>query len=212
MDANSSFVAYVVALSINAAIPGLGVTALIGQTLSSGMRASLFLLAGIVLGDVFYLTVAVAGLAAVVQIYAGAFIIIKIFGGIYLIYIAYKFWTSRAGLSHVAGAKSRNGFKSFLAGFAVTLSNPKTIVFYLALLPVVVELKSVTLMDWVELSILTTAVLTAVLLPYAFLASKVRDLSKISQALINPNRLAASVIGGAGILILGQAVLMAPSR
>ncbi len=206
METFTPLFAYAAALSIAAVIPGPGIAALVGQSLGSGLRASLFFLAGIVLGDVVYLTVAVAGLAAIAQVFAGAFLVVKILGGAYLVYLAYKFWTSKAGLTQVAGVRGRTGFQATLAGFAITLGNPKTIVFYLALLPTVLDLNAVGTIDWAALSLITVAVLVAILTPYAVLAAKARGMMQQSSALTRLNRCAAGIIGGAGVLILGQAL------
>lgn len=212
MDSIAPLIAYAIALSIAAIIPGPGIAALVGQSLGGGLRASMFFLAGIALGDIVYLSVAVAGLAAIAQIFAGAFLVIKVLGGVYLIYLAYKFWTSKAGLTRVDDVKNRKSLKAFLAGFAVTLGNPKTIVFYLALLPNVLDLKTVGPSEWVTLSAVTIGVLFATVTPYALLAHKARGMMARSDALVKLNRIAASIIGGAGVTILGQAAAAATRR
>lgn len=212
MDMIAPFLAYAAALSIAAVIPGPGVAALVGQALGGDQRASLFFLSGIALGDLVYLTVAVAGLAAVAQVFAGAFLLVKILGGAYLLYIAWAFWTSRGGLTEVHALGARRGGRALLAGFMVTLGNPKTIVFYLALLPTVLDLNAVGFGEWAGLAALTLVILYVVLLPYALLAGRARRLMAEPAALRRLNRAAAGVIGSAGALILGQAALAALRR
>jgi threonine/homoserine/homoserine lactone efflux protein len=85
MDMIAPLIAYSVALSIAAVIPGPGVAGLVGQSLGNGLRVSLFFFAGIALGDVVYLTVAIAGLAAIAQLFSGALLAIKLLGGLYLV-------------------------------------------------------------------------------------------------------------------------------
>lgn len=70
MDSFAPLLAYTAALAIAAVIPGPGVAALVGQALGNGLRAALFFLGGIALGDVVWLSVAVAGLAALAQVFA----------------------------------------------------------------------------------------------------------------------------------------------
>lgn len=212
MDTLAPFLAYAAALSIAAIIPGPGIAGLVGQSLGSGLRASLFFLAGMALGDVVYLTVAVAGLAALAQVFAGAMLVVKLLGGAYLVYLGIRFWTSRAGLTNVHAIPKRTGIKAFLAGFAVTLGNPKTIVFYLALLPTVLDLDRVGPSEWVALSALTLMVLFCTLTPYALLAARARSVLIQRGTLVYLNRIAASIIGGAGALILGQAAVAALRR
>lgn len=205
MEMIAPLIAYSIALSIAAVIPGPGIAALVGQSLGSGLRMSLFFMAGIALGDIVYLTIAIAGLAAIAQLFANAFLAIKILGGAYLLYLAYKFWKSEAGLTQIDRFQNRKGFRVFLAGFAVTLGNPKTIIFYLALLPTVLNLEAIGISEWLMLSAVTITVLFATLTPYAMLASGARRLMTRSDALLKLNRVAAGIIGGAGVLILGQA-------
>ena len=81
MDIIAPFIAYAAALAVAAAIPGPGVAALVGQSLGGSMRASLFFLLGMSLGDVTYLTVAIVGLAAIAEAWAGALLVIKVWAG-----------------------------------------------------------------------------------------------------------------------------------
>ncbi|UZD91174.1 LysE family translocator [Cognatishimia activa] len=212
METLTPYLAYIAALGIAAVIPGPGIAALVGQALGGNQRASSMFLAGIALGDVTYLTVAVVGLAAIAKAFAGAFIIIKFLGAAYLLYLAYKFWTSDAGLTRVQKAKNQSDGGSFLAGYFVTLGNPKTIVFYLALLPTVLNLNNVHVAQWAVLSVLTILVIFAALAPYMLLASKARNMMTQPKALKRLNRFAAAFIGGAGSLILAEAAQAAIRR
>ena len=212
MESLAPLMAYVAALAIAAAIPGPGIAALVGQSFGGGLPPALCMMAGIALGDVVYLTVAIAGLAAIAQTFASAFLVIKVLGGLYLIYLGYKFWTSEAGLTKVQAVAGASGAKAFLTGFAVTMGNPKTIVFYLALTPTVMDLKSIGLADWALLCVLTVLVLSAILTPYAMLAAKARAMMAQSDTLVRINRFAATIIGGAGMLILGQAASVLARR
>ncbi len=205
MENLAPLLTYAAALAIAAAIPGPGVAALVGQALGNGLRPALFFLGGIALGDVVWLSIAVAGLAALAQVFAGALLVVKLLGGAYLIWLAWKFWTSESGLVRAEGARRQTGARSFLAGLTVTLGNPKTIIFYMALLPSVLDLRQVHLAQWSLLALLTVLVLFAVLSPYAVLAAKARGMMKSGQALARINRAAAGIIGAAGVLILGQA-------
>ena len=204
-DMLASLLAYSAALGLAAAIPGPGVAALVGQSMGGGLRAALFMLAGIALGDVIYLTVAVAGLSAIAQTFSGVFLAVKLLGGLYLIYLAVRLWTSRAGMANVGAERKRTELGAFLSGFSVTMGNPKTIIFYLALLPTVLDLHSVGIGKWALLALVTVAVLFVTLTPYAVLASRARSMMKRPAAVVRLNRFAAGIIGGTGALILGQA-------
>lgn len=199
----ASLLAYAAALGLAAAIPGPGVAALVGQAMGRGLKAALFLLVGIVLGDIVYLTVAIAGLAAIAQTFSAAFLVVKILGGIYLFYLALKLWKTTGSADTPAG-DGRTGFGALLTGFSVTMGNPKTIVFYLALLPTVLDLQRIGPFQWLVLVGITICVLVATLAPYAILAARARAMMKRPGAIRRLNRIASAIIGATGTLILWQ--------
>lgn len=208
----TSLIAYAIAFGIAAATPGPGVAALVGQSMGNGLRAACFLMTGIALGDVVYLTVAVAGLAAMAQAFAGAFLIVKILGGIYLLYLGVKLWNSRAKAAKIAISKKKTNAGAFFTGFSITMGNPKTIVFHLALLPTVLDLQNVGLGQWAMLVVVTIVVLFAVQAPYAILASRARHLMTQTGAMDKLNKTAGAIIAGTGALILWQSALAVARR
>jgi len=198
----AGFITYSGALAIAAAIPGPGVTALVARALGSGFRSSLFMAFGLVLGDLVYLTAVVLGLALVAQTFGTVFLIIKWLGVAYLAWLAWTFWTSGITPETVEARKAKGGATaSFLAGLTVTLGNPKTMIFYLALTPTLVDLRTITLADYGILAACTVAVLLVVLAPYLVLAAKARWFLRTPRALKALNRTAAAFMAGAAAAI-----------
>ena len=76
----------------------------------------------------------------------------------------------------------------FLAGLAVTMGNPKVMVFYLALLPSLIDLQAVTLVGWLELSLVTLSVLAVVFGSYVLLAARTCTLFTSPRAIRMVNR------------------------
>ncbi|MCX8571405.1 MULTISPECIES: LysE family translocator [Hyphomicrobiales] len=201
----TGFLAYSGALAIAAAIPGPGVTALVARALGSGFRSSLAMSLGLVVGDLTYLTAVVLGLAMVAQTFGMVFLAIKWLGVAYLAYLAWCFWNSGITPETIEAKKGKSGlFSSFLAGLTVTLGNPKTMIFYLAITPTVVDLRTVTLADYGILVAITIAVLLVVLIPYLALASQARWLLKTPRALKTLNRTAAAFMVGAAAAIAAR--------
>ena len=201
----TGFITYSGALAIAAAIPGPGVTALVARALGSGFRASLVMALGLMLGDLIYLTAVVLGLALVAQTFGTVFLIVKWLGVLYLGWLAWVFWTSGITPETVEAKKGSGGFvASFLAGLAVTLGNPKTMIFYLALTPTLIDLRSVTFSDYLILAGLTAIVLLVVLVPYLIMAAKARSLLQAPRALKLLNRTAAAFMGGAALAIASR--------
>lgn len=196
------YLPYAIALAIAAAIPGPGIAASVGKALGSGFRPAFYFMNGLVLGDLTYLTFAVLGLAAISSLFSGIFIFVRYAGAAYLLYLAYQFWTSGIDPEKVHAQQGVGFVPSFLSGYFVTLGNPKTIIFYMALLPSVVDLKSITLTDFAILAVVTVVVLYAVVTPYIALASRARQFLNNPRALRILNRSAATAIAGAAAYII----------
>lgn len=197
----TGFITYAIALAIAAAIPGPGVIALVARALGSGFRPTLPMLLGLVLGDVIYLAAAVLGLAYLAATFGSIFIVLKYAGAAYLLYMAWGFWYSGITAETIGAKKAGGVIGAFNAGLLVTLGNPKTIIFYLALLPNLIDLSSITRLDFVALVAITFAVLVVVLLPYIGAAGRARLLLQTPRALKALNRFAASCLAGAAAAI-----------
>jgi threonine/homoserine/homoserine lactone efflux protein len=192
-------------LFIAAAIPGPGITAIVARALGSGFRETFFMGLGLVLGDMTYLTAVILGLAFVAQSFTEIFIVIKFAGVIYLGYIAWKLWTSGLLPQEIAARKSSSIGMSFLSGLLVTLGNPKTMLFYVALVPTLIDIGSITVRDYGLLLATTSVVLLIVLVPYMLLASRARILLKKPKALQTLNRVAAGILAGTAAFIATRA-------
>ncbi len=201
----AGFITYCGALAVAAAIPGPGITALVARALGSGFRSSLYMALGLLLGDIAYLTAVVLGLAFVAQTFGTVFLVIKWVGVAYLAYLAYVFWTTGITPEAIQAKKSRADFlNSFMAGLTVTLGNPKTMIFYLALVPTLVDLHALTAFDYGMLVACTIVVLLIVLVPYLALAAKARWLLKTPRALKALSRGAATFMAGAALAIAAR--------
>ena len=92
----------------------------------------------------------------------------------------------------------------FLAGLAVTMGNPKVMVFYLALLPNIIDLASVTVWGWVELSLVVLGVLAIVFGAYVALAARTRQLFTSPRAMRMVNRGSGAVMASAAVAIAAK--------
>jgi threonine/homoserine/homoserine lactone efflux protein len=122
-------------------VPGPSVLFVIGRALSRGRRAALASVVGNMLGA-YVLVVAVAfGVGAVVERSAIAFTVLKLAGGAYLVYLGVKAWRQRSSLPIAVahGGVARGGVRTMWEGFGVGVANPKTIVFFAAVLPQFVD-------------------------------------------------------------------------
>jgi threonine/homoserine/homoserine lactone efflux protein len=193
---------FATALFIAAASPGPGIAAIVARVLGRGTRGAVAFSTGLAIGDVVWLTFAIVGLAALAQAFNGIFLAIKWAGAAYLLYIAYKLWTAPATAREVqADATTEHPAKLFLGGLAVTMGNPKVMVFYLALVPTILDLTRVTLLGYAELVAATLGVLAIVLGAYILLASRARRLFISPRAIRILNRTTGVVMAGAAAAV-----------
>ncbi|MBA3042671.1 MAG: LysE family translocator [Alphaproteobacteria bacterium] len=201
----TTLLAYSGALFVAAAIPGPGMTAIVARALGSGFRPTFFMGLGLILGDLCYLTAVILGLALVAQTFTTPFLIIKYLGALYLVYIAWKLWTTGLIAQDIEAKRSTHIGLSFLSGLLVTLGNPKTMLFYVALVPTLIPLEAIGAKDYAALVGITFVVLIAVLIPYILLASQARTLLKKPNSLKALNRSAASILAGTAAYIAARA-------
>ena len=198
----TGFVAYAGALAVAAAIPGPGVTALVARALGSGFRSALFMSLGLMLGDLTYLTAVVLGLAFLAQTFGTVFLVVKWLGVAYLAWLAVSFWRTGLSPERIEARRAADGpVASFLSGLLLTFGNPKTMIFYIAITPTIVDLPAITAADYGVLVAVTVAVLLVVLVPYLVLAARARSLLAAPRALKALNRTAAVFLMGAAAAI-----------
>jgi threonine/homoserine/homoserine lactone efflux protein len=95
----------------------------------------------------------------------------------------------------------QSAWRMFGAGLTVTLGNPKIMVFYLALLPTIVDLDRIRGAAWLELTAVTLVVLMTVDLAWALLAVRARRLLTSRKAVKIANRASATMMAGAAAVI-----------
>jgi threonine/homoserine/homoserine lactone efflux protein len=189
-------------LLVAAASPGPGIAALVARVIGRGPEGATAFAAGLILGDLVWLAVAILGLAVVAQTFHEIFLVIKYVGAAYLIYLAYRMWTAPATPHDVAADGSRESdLRLFIGGLALTLGNPKVVAFYLALLPNLIDLTRVGLTGYVELASVSIAVLTAVFGAYIVAAARARSLFRSVRAMRLLNRVGGTVIAGAAVAV-----------
>ena len=192
---------FAAALVVAAGAPGPSVAALVARVLTNGIRDILPFLAAMWMGEALWLTCAVAGLTVLAHTFALAFLAIKLAGVVYLLFLAWKMWFAPTEPGSGELPNGQSPWRMFVAGLTVTLGNPKIMVFYLALLPTIVDLSRVGPLAWFELTTTMFAVLIVVDLGWALLAVRARKLLKDRRAVKLANRASATVMVGAAAAI-----------
>lgn len=122
-------------------VPGPSVLFVIGRALAQGRRAALTTVVGNTLGA-YVLVVAVAlGVGAVVERSVLVFTALKLVGAAYLVYLGVKAVRGRGSLmaAQGGGGPAHGSLRTLGEGFVVGVANPKTIVFFAAVLPQFVD-------------------------------------------------------------------------
>jgi threonine/homoserine/homoserine lactone efflux protein len=191
-----AFLLYCGLYAIAIAVPGPGIVSLVARALGSGFKSTLPAVAGTAIGDWALMTLSAFGLAFVARELGTLFLVIKLAGASYLVYLGYRYWTTPVSdLAPKPGAA--NG--GFLAQLALTLGNPKAIAFFVALLPTVVDLRHLNAVGYGELSAATFVLIPAIALTYTALASRVRGFLQSKRARQRINKGAAVIMVGAGV-------------
>jgi len=201
MDLTGLFV-FAAALAVAAASPGPTITALVARVLVRGTSGALAFMLGLQVGEIVWLTAAILGLAFIATTFGMLFLVLKYAGAAYLAYLAWRMWTAPAVAHDAPAPKAEHPLRLFLAAVSLTLGNPKIMVFYLALLPNLIDLGTVTVLGYVELVLVTLAILTAIDGGYVLLAARARKLFSSPRAVRLVNR-------GSGVLLAGAAAAIA---
>ncbi|SIO70268.1 Threonine/homoserine/homoserine lactone efflux protein [Burkholderia sp. GAS332] len=197
----SALLVFALALIIAAGTPGPGIAALVARVLTNGFRDVLPFLAAMWLGEALWLTCAVAGLAVIARSFGMVFIVLKFVGVAYLLFLAWKMWRAPADVQGSDLPSGQSPWRMFVAGLLVTLSNPKIMMFYLALLPTIIDLSRIGTVAWFELTLTMLIVLMVVDFGWALLATRARKLLSTRRAVRITNRASATVMAGVAAAI-----------
>jgi threonine/homoserine/homoserine lactone efflux protein len=157
------------------AMPGPGIAAVVARSLGHGLRGAPAFIGGFLVGDLIWFTCAATGLAMLAQGAYTVFLVVKYAGVAYLLYLAYRLWTAPAVAIEASDkVRAERPMRLFLGSLALTMGNPKTMIFFLAVLPTVVELKRLTPGGFMSIVAAIMVILPAVLGGYAFGASRAR--------------------------------------
>jgi len=197
-----NFLLYCGLYAVAIAVPGPGVIAIVARALGSGFKSVVPASLGILVGDLCLMTLSAFGLALVAQAMGQLFLAVKVAGGLYLFYLAYKYWTAK--VEDDGEIVPQSAGRGFLAYLGLTLGNPKAIAFFVALLPVAVNPRELNAAGYVQLCCATFVLIPTITLGYAALASQLSRFVASRKARRRINKGAGAVMAGAGCLIISS--------
>jgi threonine/homoserine/homoserine lactone efflux protein len=190
---------FVAASAILLIIPGPTILTVISYSISHGKRANVPLVIAVALGDSTALVLSLLGLGALLAASAFWFTVIKVAGGLYLLYLGIKMLRSGIKAEDVAlPAAPASRWKLFANTYLVTALNPKGIVFFVAFLPQFLDTKApVTPQLWMlAITFVVLAAINATL--YAVFASTARRFLTSARAQRRFNLAGGSLLSVAG--------------
>ena len=194
--------AYMLACWVISVSPGAGAIASMSSGLNYGFRRGYWNAFGLQLALLVQIGIVAAGAGVLFATTPWAFLVVKWFGVGYLLYLAYLQWT--APVQHIqieSELPTKSRAKLVLHGFLVNMSNPKAIVFLLAVLPQFLDLSQP---QWIQYAIMAATMISIdliVMAGYTGLAAKVLRLLKSPKQQKVLNRSFAVLFAAAASLL-----------
>ena len=198
-----AWLAFFVASWVISLSPGAGAIASMSCGLQYGFWRGYWNAVGLQIALVLQIAVVAAGLGAVLATSELAFGLIKWFGVAYLLWLAWKQWQALPQALDDSAAPRPIGrpLSLVLRGFVVNASNPKAIVFILAVLPQFLDPAKPLLLQYVERGATMVVVDLLVMAGYTGLAARVLRLLRTPRQQRLVNRSFATMFAGAAALL-----------
>jgi homoserine/homoserine lactone efflux protein len=197
-------VAFIAACLLLGLTPGPNMSLIIANTLSTGLAAGLFTLAGTTTGLALLVAAAVMGMSSVMVFMSEWFDVLRFVGALYLVWLGarqlWQFWQAK----HATKPASVSRGNCYVQGLLVSLSNPKVMLFLGAFLPQFIDPRADAVAQLTTLAILFVLVLAAVDVGYTLALARAR--TRFSTARLR------FLDGAAGVLLLLGGAILATMR
>ena len=194
---------YVLACLLFSIVPGPSVTVVVANSLAGGTRAGLLTILGTELSMLSMVLIVALGLEAVMQLVSEAFVVIKIAGATYLIWIGFKMFTSSGKLEFDPAKPEKDYARYVVQGAITNWSNPKTLLFLGAFLPQFVDMSRPAFDQIITLGLIVMGVATASDCVYAVIAGSARQLLTAARVRIM-NRVSGAILMAGGVWLAFQ--------
>jgi homoserine/homoserine lactone efflux protein len=201
----STWITFVIAASLIAISPGSGAVLAMSHGLSFGLKKASATVIGLQCGLLLVFVIAGAGVGSLLLASELAFSIVKTVGALYLVYLGVSQWRARvappaAGDVPVVKVQAPSYGRRLLTGFLTNATNPKGIIFMVAVLPQFISNDAPLLPQLAILGATMVTIDTIVMHGYALLASSMQRFFRDERSLKRQNRFFGGVlvlVGGA---------------
>ena len=199
----ATWIAFVIAGSLIAISPGSGAVLSMSHGLAYGLKKASATVLGLQLGLVLVLVIAGAGVGSLLLASSVAFTAVKVIGALYLIYLGISQWRAAPApgpTASTAGLEAHPSFgKRVLTGFLTNTTNPKGIIFMVAVLPQFIAKDAPLLTQLAILGVTMVAIDSIVMHGYAALAASMQRFMRDPRHMRLQNR-----VFGAVLVVIGS--------
>ena len=200
----TAFLAYCAAITLAAATPGPAMFAVITNGVSRGFLRAFVAGVGVAAGDAVLVTLALLGLVALAQTFEWVFLLLKYAGATYLVFLGIRMWRAAATQSDEPRASQARLSRSFFLGASIALGNPKAILFHASIMPLILNLNTMTLADGLLVVAVVISVNILTMGIYAALAGRASGWFRTPRRMRLMNRFAGGAMIGTGALIAAR--------
>lgn len=176
---------FVIATSALACSPGPDNIYVLMQSITNGKQYGLATVAGLITGCIVHTTLVAFGVSAIIKENDKLYFAIKLFGGLYLFYLAYKVFKSNTSITLSNTNIPKKSLKQlFKQGFIMNVLNPKVSIFFLAFFPGFLFSNTLsTVIQFYVLGLLFMAVSLIIFSTIAILAGTISDYIKQNESI-----------------------------
>ncbi|ALS96853.1 LysE family translocator [Lacimicrobium alkaliphilum] len=186
-----------------AATPSTSVALVVIRSATAGFKHGVAVTCGIVLGDLIFVLLAVAGMAALAEAMGSLFIILRYLAGAYLIWFGISLLrTGNASESLTEQGSGSSLPASFLSGLIITLGDIKAILFYASLFPAFIDVAMIGAAGLVTVIFITVVAVGGVKLGYACAARQIRHRLVRYKEAPHTKVIAGTIMAGAGTYMI----------
>lgn len=198
-----TYLIFVVTTAVVCLTPGPAALLVVAQGMSRGFRPSFWAIAGIALGNAVYFALSATGVAALIVASGTLFSVIKWIGVAYLFYLGLSALRSKASALTVSRdtQHAASGPRAFWQAMVVELSNPKALLYFVALLPQFIDPSRPVAMQMLIFGVTCIALDTAAYSLYAWLGSKTQRFTANERFVKTSNRTAGALLMLAGAMM-----------
>ena len=201
----TAFLAYCAAITLAAATPGPAMFAVITNGISRGFVRAFMAGVGVAAGDAVLVSLTLAGLVALAQTFEWIFLLLKYAGAAYLIFLGVRMWGAAVAAQSDGSHQTPSRLsRSFFLGASIALGNPKAMLFHASIMPLILNLDTMTFADGLLVILVVISVNIIVMGLYAAMAGRAAGWFRTPKRMRLMHRLAGGAMIGTGALIAAR--------